>query len=223
MRPTFLIVLLFLLPTTGLAGLGTVSCHCFRHRSYDPAHRFASDDYLVATTFNTLIARNFHISKRRIVMWKMQGGIAPADLLIGLYLAQRSGRDPDLLFSVRENGGTWQQIMHSCGLEGRDADPVLRALARGTGAGQVATLITDSMIRQTFALAPDLLEQLRAMGFNGRQITVICALAKQGHRPPRAIAAMYQEKKMSWSEIAARFHLTPREVGKILAYQETEP
>ncbi len=214
--PSLLLLLVLLVPTSGAAGFSSASCHCFRNRSYDPADRFASDAYLVATTFNSLIAKSFQISKRRIVMMKMQNGIDPDELLIALYLARKSHRDPDLLLSIRENGGTWLQIMRSSGLGEAGDDPVLHALARGNTARQVATLITDAMLKETLGVNDKVLSSLRAQGFNGRQITVICALARHAHRKPAAIAAMYQQK-MSWSEIAARFNLSPKDVGKIIA------
>ncbi|HEB49456.1 MAG TPA: hypothetical protein ENI89_02500 [Desulfobulbus sp.] len=212
-----LLLLLFILPAWAQAGFSSNSCHCFRNRSYDPEDRFAADDYLVATTFNSLIAKSFHISKKKIVLLKMQGGVDPDDLLIALYLARKSGRDPDLLLDVRNNGGSWRQIMHASGLAGRQSDPVLRALARGDSGRQVAALITDSMIMDAFGIDKNVIEQLRVTGFNGRQITVICALAGHANRTPGAIAAMYRQQKMSWAEIAARFNLTPKEVGKIIA------
>ncbi len=216
--PLVLLLLLLLWPAAGAGAFSTDGCHCFRHRTYDPADRFAADDYLVATTFNSLIAKSFHISKRRIVMMKMQGGADPDDLLVGLYLAKKSGRDLDLLLSVRDNGGSWQQILASLGLAGRENnDSVLRSLADGAPAHRVAEQITDIMISGFFGTDENVIGKLRARGFTGRQITVICALARHAGTQPAAIAAMYRTDGMSWSEIAARYNLTPREVGKLIA------
>ncbi len=204
-------------PVVPATAFSTAGCHCFRHRSYDPANRFAADDYLVATTFNSLIAAGFHISKRKIVMMKMESGIYPDDLLIGLYLAKKSGRDPDLLLSVRENGGSWRRIMASAGLAATGDDPVLRALTKGADDGRLAGLITDTLITTFFPVDKKVIADLHGQGFDGRQITVICALAGHAGIKPAKIAAMYREKKMSWSEIAARYRLTPREVGRLIA------
>ncbi len=211
-----LLLTALLLPTAGAAAFSTASCHCFRHRSYDPADRFAADDYLVATTFNSLIAKSFHISKGRIVMMKMQGGTDPDDLLVALYLARESGRGLDLLLSVRENGGSWQQILGSLGLKKSDT-PVLRALARGADSREAAALVTDWMLSRFFAIDGKEISKLRRQGFNGRQIAVICALARHAAIKPGVIAAMYRQQKMSWSQIAAHYNLTPKEVGKIIA------
>jgi len=53
-----------------------IQCHCFTDRSYNSADRFASDEYILATSFNSLLAKSFAITKRQNVMIKMNGGVA---------------------------------------------------------------------------------------------------------------------------------------------------
>ena len=51
------------LGTTGLPvfAQSTINCHCFLDRSYDPADKFAADEYILATSFNSLLAKSFDI------------------------------------------------------------------------------------------------------------------------------------------------------------------
>ncbi|HDS16446.1 MAG TPA: hypothetical protein ENN66_07550 [Proteobacteria bacterium] len=57
------------------------SCHCFRQREYDPGNHFAADTYLLATSFNSLLARYFGVEKKELVLLKMKGGIDEDELL----------------------------------------------------------------------------------------------------------------------------------------------
>lgn len=56
---------LFLAPA--IAPAAGPSCHCFRDREYDPANPAKSDEYLLATASNTLLATAYGVPKRDIV------------------------------------------------------------------------------------------------------------------------------------------------------------
>jgi hypothetical protein len=87
-----LALLLFVLaPAHTSFAASTVNCHCFQDRSYDPGDKFAADDYILATSFNSLLAKSFDISKKQVVMLKMNEGVNQDDLLVGLKLTKLTG------------------------------------------------------------------------------------------------------------------------------------
>ena len=82
----------------------TINCHCFQDRSFDPGDRFAADDYLLATSFNSLLAKSFDISKKQVVMLKMDEGVSQDDLLVGLKATKLTGGYLEQLLGLRRAG-----------------------------------------------------------------------------------------------------------------------
>jgi hypothetical protein len=209
--------LLMLTPPDPATAGQTDNCHCFRERSYDPAHKFAADDYLLTTSFNSLIAATLGVSKRQIVMMKMKGGVDPDDLLIALYIADKTQAPTDALLSIRDNGGSWQDILNSPTLQGSvSIDPVFAEIAAGTSDHDITGLITDAMISIYYNVRPEKISSLRKLNFSDKELGLIFALNKQTSTPIQEIIGMARQKKMSWSEIAHHFNLTPAGVGKTI-------
>ncbi len=200
----------------------TDNCHCFRDRSYDPAHRFVADDYLLTTSFNSLIAATLNVSKRQIVMMKMKGGVDPNELLIALYIADKAPAPLDALLSIRDNGGNWQDILNSPSLQqNTGTDPVFAKITAGTGDYDITSLITDAMISMYYHAKPELISTLRSEDFSNKELGLIFALNKQATTSVKEIVGMARQKKMSWSEIAHHFNLTPAGVGKTILGNQT--
>lgn len=200
----------------------TDNCHCFRDRSYDPAHKFAADDYLLTTSFNSLIAATLKVSKRRIVMMKMKGGVDPDDLLIALYITHRTQAPVDALLAVRDNGGSWQQILNSSSLQEKIVtEPILVKTAAGTKDHDITLLITDDMIKTYYQIQPEKISSLHKLNFSNKELGLIFAINKQTSTPIQEIIGMARQKKMSWSEIAHHFNLTPAGVGKTILGNQT--
>jgi hypothetical protein len=201
-------------------------CHCFRQRDYNPSQKFAADDYLLTTSFNSLIAATLGTSKQQIILMKMKGGVDPDNLLIALYMADRTRTSRDILLSIHDNGGSWKKIMESMTRQNKNADdPVLAEISAGASDRKITALITDALIRQRYRVRPEQLNYLRKEQFNNREINLICALQQQTGQPAANIAAMARRQKMSWSEIADSFGCTPANVGKkiIAPSQELHP
>ncbi len=208
--------LLLLLPSISLAANSTTNCHCFKNRSFDPAKKFAADDYLITTTFNSLVAATFGIEKRQIVMMKMRGGVNPDDLLIGLYVAHVTPADLDLLLGIRKNGASWKEIVSSPGLS-TVTDPILDTVRAKDADADTVHRITDFMLIRTLGRSLAETTRLRDQGFSDREIVLLLALNHLTRAPVDSLAAMYRQRKMSWSEIADSFKLTPAGVGKGIA------
>ncbi|OEU50210.1 MAG: hypothetical protein BA866_04340 [Desulfobulbaceae bacterium S5133MH15] len=214
-----LLILTLLSPAT--AGQ-TDNCHCFRDRSYDPGHKFAADDYLLTTSFNSLIAATLSVKKRQIVLMKMKGGVDPDELLIALYIADKTEAPVDALLSIRDNGGSWQDILNSPSLQQTaGTDPVFAKIAAGTIAHDLTSPITDAMINTHYHAQPEQISTLRSEDFSNKELNLIFALNKQTTTPVKEIVGMARQKKMSWSEIAHHFNLTPAGVGKTILGNQT--
>jgi len=216
MKPLLFIVLLLLCSPCRLLAFTTGNCHCFRHRNYDPQNTFAADDYLLATGYNSLIAHVFGISKGTIIMKKMKGGINGDDLVLGLYIQEKTGKPLDLLLSVRDNGGSWQQIL-AAARSGKAVsnDPILNAVATGKSSETVQQ-IADFMLRNRYLCPQATITGLRSSGFSAKKINLLLALREETGTSLEKLGAMITEQKMSWSETAHHFGLTPKDVGEYI-------
>ncbi len=211
----FLLLALLCIPVPALSATSTSGCHCFRNRTFNPADRYSADDYLLTTTYNALIAASFDISKRQIVMKKMKGGVNGDDLLIGLYVSARTSTPMDILLSIRDNGGSWQDILQAPNLKEKGtADAVLSRIRKGAKTGEITRMITDNMLCSKYNCSRQDLDDLQKDTLSDKETGLVFALKKQTGASLEKLVAMYQQQKMSWSEIAHHFKLTPAEVGK---------
>jgi hypothetical protein len=205
---------LLLIPCQTTAGPVT-GCHCFRNRDFDPADRFAADEYLLASSYNSLIASTLNISKRQIVMKKMKGGINADDLLIGLYVTAKTSKPLDLLLTIRDNGGSWQEIMKAPGIiTQHSSDPLLEAIGSGQQTEIITKMITEFMLGNYYNCSPGEIEHLQKYHLSNKEAALIFALNKQTGASVNHLIELSQQQKKSWSEIAHQFKLTPAKVGK---------
>ncbi len=210
----FFLLALMLVPVSGWTSI-TSGCHCFRNRTFNPADRFSADDYLLTTTYNALIAVSFDISKRQIVMKKMKGGVNGDDLLIGLYVSANTSTPLDILLSIRDNGGSWQDILQAPNLKEKGAaDAVLSAIRKGAKTEEITRMITDDMLCTEYSCSRQDLDYLQKYNLSDKETGLVFALNKQTGTSLEKIVEMYRQQKMSWSEIANHFNLSPAEVGK---------
>lgn len=98
-----------LVPSLVLA-MPTINCHCFRERTFDPAHPVAADDYFLATSQNCFFAARFNVSKKKIVI-KKQRGIAAEDLWVAYWLGEKSLQPGDILLGRKQAGESWNDIV----------------------------------------------------------------------------------------------------------------
>ena len=212
-------VLLFLIlcwPITAVAE-SAVSCHCFRDRTYNPAARFAADDYILATTFNSLIARNFAIPKQEVVMLKMRGGVEQADLLVALQIATTTGADLQDLLAGRKDNQPWQTIIATPASAQTDKkEPVLDSLRAGNSTEQTSQLVADTMLVNLFEIPLIRISELRDAGLDEKEITLLLILAKTTRQPLQKIADLHTKEGRSWSEIAHNFGIEAAATGKLV-------
>lgn len=204
------------LPLPSAAQEATGGCHCFRNRTYDPADKFAADDYLLTTTTNSLLASRFDISKRLIVMMKMKGGVANTDLLIGLHLAEAAHSDVGHILTLK-GAASWRNALRKKSELSRisESDPVARQLREGLPDAEAGREIIAGVLAQKFSVAPETMQELENRPLSIKETALVLTLADYSGAPSDAIASFHQNGR-SWSEIAHNFGLTPAGVGKLL-------
>lgn len=199
-------------------------CHCFNERAYDPQAPFAADDYILTTTFNSLISKSFNLSKQRIVMLKMQGGVAADDLLIGLHLAQVGQVDSQILFDRRKAGTTWATLLTEIKLPPAvKEDTLLKKLKAGGATREAGEAVADQMLVGLYKISLPKVQELRSAGLDSKAISLALVLSHYTGREPEFFIRQYQGEKKSWSEIAALVGVTPKAAGTlVLNYPEKQ-
>lgn len=194
-----------------------IQCHCFTDRSYNPAYRFASDEYILATSFNSLLAKAFAIPKRQIVMIKMNEGVAQDDLLIGLKIAKITGIDIRKFLRLHKKNNTWAEIVSGLSQEVKiKNDPLLEAIKSGMPVEEAGIRIADEIIGDFYQIKPDAISKLRMSGLNEKEINLIFILAHAREQQPEVLVEQYKNQGRSWSEIAHNLGVEPDVVGKLI-------
>ena len=213
---------IFILFSLGIAGQvyaeSAIQCHCFTERSYNPADRFASDEYILATSFNSLLARSFAIPKRQIVMIKMNEGVAQDDLLTGLKIAKITGVDIRKFLRLHKKNNTWAEIVS--GLSQKEKiknDPLLEAIQSGMPVEEAGIRIADEIIGEFYQIKPDTISKLRMSGLNEKEINLISIFAHAREQQPEVLVEQYKNQGRSWSEIAHNLGVEPDTTGKLIA------
>ena len=193
------------------------SCHCFKQRSYDPEARFIADDYILATSFNSLTANLYNIPKRQIIMLKMKGGIHQNDLLIALKISHDSGIDRQQLLSLRQKDYSWQNILSdSKELSGIRNNELLTMIKSGKPVNDLGQKVADTMIADFYDIPKKEMEKIRLLGFNEKEINLLFLLVRNKQVKPEEIVTLVKKEGLSWSEIAHNFGISPALAGKLI-------
>ena len=219
---TFFLCLTFLalgvaLPQPCLA-VPVASCHCFQNREYNPADKFVADDYILATTFNSLIAAAYNIPKRQVVMLKMKGGVGQGDLLLGLAIARAGKADLEQLLEQRQQKGAWRTVLAAPGLAGAaQNEPLLAVILSGLAEERAAEMAASALLVSFFRVGDKLVSELRADGLDGREMALALVLARAGGKEVRKLAALHVKAGQSWSEIAHGLGIEPATAGTLVS------
>ena len=212
----FSVLLLLLFPPKIFAET-TNGCHCFKERAYKPQDRFAADDYILATSFNSLIANKYSIAKRQIVFFKMKGGVSHMDLIVALRVAKASGSDLKMILDMKKNGQTWQNILENSTMaNGIKNDNLLYKLKAGRPLNEVGGKIADSLIVDFYKADGEVVKQMRSSGLNEKEMALVFIVANKSGASPMALAELYSKQGKSWSEIANDFGIGPTQAGKLI-------
>jgi len=215
----FLITLIFFSLGSALHAFAesAIQCHCFTERSYNSADKFASDDYILATSFNSLLARSFDMPKRQIVMIKMNEGVAQGDLLIGLKVSKVTGIDIRKFLRLRKENNTWAQIISDLQQQEKiKKDPLLEAIKSGMPVEEAGGRIADETIGEFYQIKPEEINKVRMSGLNEKEMNLIFILAHARSQKPEVLVGEYKKQGRSWSEIAHNLGVEPINAGKLI-------
>jgi hypothetical protein len=210
-------VLLFWGPVQNSYAESTINCHCFQDRSYDPADKFAGDDYILATSFNSLLAKSFDISKKQVVMLKMDEGVSQDDLLVGLKLTKLTGGYLEQLLGLRRAEYTWSQII--LGMEQQDPinkDKLAKSIRAGMPVNQAGARVADEMIEEFYNIPAEQVLRFRAYGLSEKEMALVFILAHFKNQKPETFVEQYKKQGSSWSQIAFNLGIEPAAAGKLI-------
>jgi hypothetical protein len=214
---TVITLLIILVPSFNAFAESTINCHCFQDRSFDPGDRFAADDYILATSFNSLLARSFDISKEQVVRLKMEEKVGQDDLLVGLKLSKITGGYLDQLLGLSGAGYTWSQIIN--GMEQQSPinnDKLAQDIKSGIPVGAAGDMVADEMISEFYAVPNEDVQRYRAYGLSEKEIGLVLVLAHYKQEEPETFVDQYKKQGSSWSEIAFNMGLEPSAAGKLV-------
>lgn len=216
-RAVFLVFFLLLTGAAGQAAESAGGCHCFRERAFVPAEPFAADDYILATSFNSLLAKAFTVSKQQIVMLRMRGGVTSDDLLIGLKISRTTGVELQQLLDDRKQKGSWREVLAALPVAGKiRGDEVLEKIRAGLPDAEGGRLAADELIAGFFSAPPAEVASLRKSRLNDKEMTLLFLLAHISGKSPEALAAGKKQNGRSWSETAFALGVTPADAGKLI-------
>ena len=194
----------------------TDACHCFRQRDYDPKQPFAADDYILTTSFNSLTAAWFGISKKELIRYKMKGGIKADDLIIALSLSREGKIDLGELLDARQRAGDWKKVVATIPkLQTQGKNRIVTRL-RKKAPSTVARILTDEMLAAFYRLPAARIETLRAAGCSEKEIALLLVLEKEKKIPAAKLLEQVRKEGRSWSEIAFCLGITPKAAGRMI-------
>jgi len=193
-------------------------CHCFKDRSFDPARKFAADEYILATSFNSMLATSFSISKKQIIMLRMRMGVGGEDLITSLYLGQLLERDFQKILTLRSNGQSWSQIVSAEEFIGKvENDPVLSEINKNRSDQDVFQSATAILASSYFSIPSDIIEKYRDSGFSDKEIVLVLGLSVRSGQPVENLFTLNKEKGQSWGEITNSLGIAPGDIDDMIA------
>jgi hypothetical protein len=217
---SLILVFLFWGPAQNSFAESTINCHCFQDRSYNPADKFAADDYILATSFNSLLAKSFDISKKQVVMLKMEEKVNQDDLLVGLKITKLTGGYLEQLLGLRSAGYEWSQIIK--GMEQQDTinkDKLAKGIRSGLPDKEAGIRVADEMITGFYKVTAEEVKRFRVYGLSEKEMALVFILAHFKDKKPEIFVEQYKKQGSSWSQIAFNLGIEPAAAGKlILAY-----
>jgi hypothetical protein len=206
MRPTFLLAAVLALAPVAAGAAPTVTCHCFRSRSFDPAEPASADPYIMASARSSLLSAAFGVPKANLVRAAM-GGTSPEDLWIAHWVAARAGRDPTWFLGAVAETGSWKAAL--AGAKG--LPPAFdAALARGAPPSELAALAVDDVAVARLGVDPAVLRTLRAGRASSEQLVLSLVLGPRLHVAPAQVLARHRDGGEAWGAILRAADLEPQ-------------
>ncbi len=186
----------------------TVTCHCFKDRSFDPADPPAADPYILAVTRSSLLSAAFAVSKGGLVRAVMTG-TAPEDLWVAHLAASRTGRSASWFLDALGETGSWRAAL--AGAKGLPP-AFAAALARGATGVELAALAVDDVLASRLGADPAGLRALRAAGATSEQVIVATFLAPRLKAPAADLFSRFKDGKATWGTLLRDAGLAPEQI-----------
>jgi hypothetical protein len=190
----------------------TVTCHCFKNRSFDPADPAAADPYILATTRSSLLSAALGPGKGSLVRAVM-GGAAPDDLWIAHWVAARAGGDAGALLEAKGAKGSWRAAL--AGAKGLGA-PFERALAANAPDAALAALAVDDVLVARLAAPAEDVAALRASGARSEEVVVAAVLAVRGGTAAMPLLARVRSGRATWGTTLRDAGLAPEDMDVVV-------
>jgi len=213
-RAAAAVALALLLAPAAAAAAGP-SCHCFRDRAFDPANPEKSDEYLLATASNTLLAAAYGMPKRAIVQARMSG-TSGEDLWIAAFAAHRRGGDAGSLMQARSAAVSWREVFRQGTGPIEPLGPrFIAALATGADDTALARVAASETLSERLGTPWKQLDDLAAAGATLQQMVIASLIGAWSSRAAPEVYAEVVAGKTGWSRLLAA-------LGKVPAQMEVE-
>lgn len=195
-------------------GQSAAACHCFRDRSYDPSKKFAADEYILVTSFNSLLSAWSGVSKQSLIMAKMSGTGAN-DLSAALWLGGQTGRSYLEILRIKDNEGSWVRTMTLIGKG--SGDDWTRHLLQGDRSDADITLRAEqALLAAYFGVKKERVGQLLGNGLKTREIALAMALSARTGRSTQEIIEATRKGGKSWGEMLNELAMVPEDSGALV-------
>jgi hypothetical protein len=212
-------VFLFIVPLQASA-LPTITCHCFQDRAYDAANPSAADPYFLAMTQNSFFSLVFNVDKRAVVMKKQQGTSAD-DLWIAYWVASGTGASPDKLLEARHNKNSWQDVLASLQLTGKDLGyQFAKAMITKEPDVNLAQTVVDELFRRYRLLSDVDLVAMRNAGASNQEMILADVIAVGMKEPIGKIYFKVKNGNGTWGSLLMSAEIDtmqmPKEINALL-------
>lgn len=198
------------------------SCHCFNDRSFDPARPAAADEYILASSFNSLLSARFGIAKQQIVMLRMNG-VSGENLIIGLCAAEATGRTLDELLERRSRASSWSDILTPLTrpVPG-PAGWILAKPAIGMTDPALAGMVAEKVFKAFHGAEAKKIREMTGAGLSTKEIGLVLAFSRKFSTPPERYLGL-RKKGKTWGEIARDLGLAPGDIGPMVESLASQP
>jgi hypothetical protein len=215
-------LILIIFPLSVLA-IPTISCHCFKDRSYDAAHPAAADPYFLATTQNSFFALVFSTDKKNIVIKKQQG-TSPDDLWIAYWVASKTGVSPDTLLQAKLKNEAWQDVLAPLRLTTKVLGTQLsNALYAKSSTANLAARVVDELFLKYKIISNGELVAIRQAGASNQELIVASVIAAKTRQPANQVYLEVKNGAIAWGGLLQKAKIDTKnmqhEISSILKLQ----
>lgn len=199
MRRCLLLTLSIMLAATVSWAAPAITCHCFQDRAYDPQRPTAADDYMLASTQNSLYAALANVPKKEVVRARMAGADG-AEMWVSWHLAHYGNVEQARIEIARGRGKNWRQVIETLRIPPDRLDPaVLQGVLCGEETSRLAKQVVDAVLVSRCEVDKAELAQLRKTGADNQQTILALLLARKTGRPATTGFESVKRGLKSWS------------------------